>query len=145
MRGKEERMGKSEKNEKGKGEREKGKRRNKRTKRRRSKEGVRVLSLWRPLKSLVKGRDVWRVVVICLGVDSLEKHEDLSDYESDSCAHVRVVPEVTDVLVSLSSVVTEFCEVSACCSDWEDVVPQSFSFCKMRAFWLCKCAGRDEV
>ena len=33
---------------------------------------------------------------------------DLSDCEPDSCAHVRVVLVVTDVLVSPSSVVTEF-------------------------------------
>ena len=33
--------------------------------------------------------------------DLLEKHEVLSDCEADSCAHVRVVPDVTDVLVSL--------------------------------------------
>ena len=31
---------------------------------------------------------------------------------------MRVVPDVTDVLVSPSSVVTEFCDVSPCCSDW---------------------------
>ena len=30
-------------------------------------------------------------------VDLLEKHGDVSDRESDSCAHVRVVPDVTDV------------------------------------------------
>ena len=35
-------------------------------------------TLWRPLKSLVKG-ETWRVVVICLGRIPLEKHEDLSD------------------------------------------------------------------
>ena len=33
-------------------------------------------------------------------VDFLEKHEDLSDCEPDSRAHVRVVPVATDVLVS---------------------------------------------
>ena len=81
--------------------------------------------------------------MICLGVDSLEKHEDLSDYEPDSCAHVRVVLDVTDVLVSLSSVVTEFCEVSSCCSDGEDVVPQSFSFSQMRA--LCCASAQEEI
>ena len=59
--------------------------------------------------------------------DPLEKHEDLSDCEPDSCAHVRVVPGVTDVLVSPSSVVTVFCDVLSLGSDWEDVVPQSFS------------------
>ena len=38
--------------------------------------------------------------------DLLDNPEDLSDCERDSCAHVRVVPDVTDVLVSPSSVVT---------------------------------------
>ena len=32
--------------------------------------------------------------------DLLDKLEDLSDFESDARAHVRVVPDVTDVLVS---------------------------------------------
>ena len=41
--------------------------------------------------------------------DFLDNPEDLSDCKPDSCAHVRVVPDVTDVLVSLSSVVTELC------------------------------------
>ena len=76
-------------------------------------------------------------------VDLLEKREDLSDCEPDSCAHVRVVPDVTDVLVSPFSVVTEFCEVSSCCSDWEDVVPQSFSFSKKRA--LCCTSTQEEM
>ena len=84
----------------------KEKRRKKRTKRRRSKEEVSDLS--------------WR--------DLLEKHVDLSDGELDSCAHVHVVPDVIDVLVSPSSVVTELCEVFSCSSDWEDVAPPSFFF-----------------
>ena len=65
--------------------------------------------------------------------DLLEKHEDLSDCEPHTCAHVRVVPDVTDVLVSPSSVLTELCEVFSCRSEWEGVVPQSFSFFKKRA------------
>ena len=77
--------------------------------------------------------------------DLLEKHEDLSGCDPDSWAHVRVVPDVTDVLVSPSSVVTEFCEFFSCCSDWEDVEPQSFSFSKKRAHSLYKYARRDEV
>ena len=57
-----------------------------------------------------------------------------------------VVLDVTDVPVSPSSVVTEFCEVFSCCSDWEDVVPQSFSFSKKRASTLLyKYERRDEV
>ena len=62
------------------------------------------------------------------GTTSWTTPEDLSDCEPDSCAHVRVVPHVTDVLVSPSSVVTELCDVSPCGSDWEFVEPQSFSF-----------------
>ena len=52
--------------------------------------------------------------------------DDLSDRELVSCELVRVVPDVIDVLVSPSSMVTEICEVSPCCSDWEFVEPQSF-------------------
>ena len=59
--------------------------------------------------------------------------EDLSDSEPDACAPVRVVLDVTDVPVSPSSVITEVCEVLSCCSDWEDVEPQSFLFSKKRA------------
>ena len=35
--------------------------------------------------------------------DFLDNPEDVSDCEPDSCAHVRVVPDVIDVLVSSSS------------------------------------------
>ena len=73
----------------------------------------------------------------------MEKHGDLSDCEPDSCAHVRVVPDVTDVLVSPSSVVTEFCEVFSCCSDWEDVVPQSLSLSRKRAH--CCTSTHEEM
>ena len=52
---------------------------------------------------------------------------------TDSCAQVRVVLDVTDVLVSPSSVVTELCYVSPCCSDWDFLEPQSFSFSIKRA------------
>ena len=44
--------------------------------------------------------------------DILDNPEDLSDCEPDSCAHVRVVPDVIDVFVSPTSVVTELYEVS---------------------------------
>ena len=74
--------------------------------------------------------------------DFVEKLEDLSDCEPDTRAHVRVVPDVTDVPVSSSSVITEFCEVLSCCSDWGDVDPQSFSFLKKRAH--C-CTSTQEV
>ena len=55
--------------------------------------------------------------------DLLEKHEDLSDCETEARAHVRVVHDVIDVLVSPSSVVTEFCDGFSCCSDWDFVGP----------------------
>ena len=64
--------------------------------------------------------------------DILEKREDLSGCEPDSCARVRVVLVVTDVPVFPSSVVTDFCEVFSCCTDWNDAVPQSLSFFKKR-------------
>ena len=64
--------------------------------------------------------------------DPLKKHKDLTNCELDSCAHVRVVPDVT-----------EFCEVSSCCSDWEDVILQSFSFSKKRA--LCCTSTQEEM
>ena len=57
----------------------------------------------------------------------------MSEFEPDSCALVRVVLDVTDLLVFPSSVVTEFCEVFSCCSDCEEVVPHSFSFSPKRA------------
>ena len=106
---------------------------------------MRVVFLWRPLKSLVKG-ETWRVVGDLSWEDLLEKHEDLSDFEPDSCAHVRVVPVVTDVLVSPSPVVTEFCEVFCVLPlIGEDVVPQSFSFTKKVCTLLYKYARRDVV
>ena len=55
-----------------------------------------------------------------------EEPEDLSDCEPDSCALVRVVPVVTDVLVFLSSVVSGSCDGFSFCSDWKLVEPQSF-------------------
>ena len=53
------------------------------------------------------------------------------------------VSSVTDVPVSPSSVVTELCDVSPCCSDWELVEPQSFSFFKKRAH--CCTDTQEEV
>ena len=84
-------------------------------------------------------------------VDLLEKREDFFDYEPDSCAHVRVVPDVIDVLVSPLSVVTELCYVSPCCSDGEIVEPQFFSFSKKRAHWCSdsqvemRCEGSPVI
>ena len=74
----------------------------------------------------------------------VEELEDLSDREPVPCELVRVVLDVSDVIdvfVSLSSVVTEFCDVSPCCPDWKLVEPQSFSFSKKRAHW---CTDTQE-
>ena len=77
--------------------------------------------------------------------DLLDNPEDLADCEPDSCAHVCVVLDETDVLVSLSSVVTELCDVSPCGSDWEFVEPQSFFFLHEAWTLWYRYAGRDEV
>ena len=58
----------------------------------------------------------------------MDRCKDLSGCVFASCARVRVVLVVIVVLVSPSSVVTEFCGVSPCCSDEEDVFPQIFFF-----------------
>ena len=50
------------------------------------------------------------------------------------CARVREVPDVAVVPVSPTSVVTDCCEISLGCSDWEDVLPHSFSFSKKRVW-----------
>ena len=60
--------------------------------------------------------------------DLLDKTEDLSDRESEAWVVVPEVPEVIDVLVSPSSVLTEFC--LSCCSDWEFVEPQKEMRCE---------------
>ena len=57
--------------------------------------------------------------------------------------HVLVVLDVTDVLVSPSSVVTEFCGGFSCCSEWEFVKPQSSSFSKQRAH--CCTSTQEEM
>ena len=64
--------------------------------------------------------------------DLLDKPNNLSDRESEVWG---VVPDVTDVLVSNSCVVTDFCDGFSCCSDWEFVEPPSFSFSKKRAHY----------
>ena len=56
-----------------------------------------------------------------------------------------MVLDVTDVLVSPSSVVTEFCDVSFMCSDRDFVESQSFSFSPKTCTLLYRYAGRDEV
>ena len=76
-------------------------------------------------------------------VDLLEKPEDLSDCEPETRTDVSAVLDVTDLPVSPSSVVTEFCDGFSCCSDWEDVEPQSFSFSKKRAH--CCPSTQEEM
>ena len=88
-------------------------------------------------------RERWRVAEMFSWEDILDNPEDLSDCEPDSCAYVRVVPDVTDMLVSPSSVVTELCDVSPCGSDWELVEPQSFSFSQKRAH--CGTDTQEEM
>ena len=61
------------------------------------------------------------------------------------CELVRVVLDVSDVSVSLTFVVTEFCDVSSMCYDREFVEPQSFSVSKKTRTLLHRYAGRDEV
>ena len=65
----------------------------------------------------------------------MDKLEDLSDREFEAWVEVLVVLDVTDVLVSPSSVVTEFCDGFSCCPDCELVEPQSFSFSKKRSLY----------
>ena len=76
--------------------------------------------------------------------DFLEKPDDLSDFEPDTRALVRVVPDVNDVLVSPSSVVTEFCDgffrVAPVVKMLE---PQSFSFSQTRAH--CCTVTQEEM
>ena len=79
-------------------------------------------------------------MIFLLGL--LEKLEDLSDCEPETRVEVTDVPDVTDVLVSSASVVTELCDVSSCFSEWDLVEPHSLSLQKAGLF---SYAGRDEV
>ena len=54
---------------------------------------------------------------------------------------VPVVLGVTDVRVSLSSVVAEVSDGFSCSSDWEFIEPQSFSFSRKRSLY---CAVAQE-
>ena len=65
----------------------------------------------------------------------LEKPEDLSDFEPDTRLEVLVLPDVTDGLVSTSSVVTEFCEVLSCI----------LFYLQKASTLLYKYARRDEI
>ena len=78
--------------------------------------------------------ETWRVAVVFLGVDLFDK----SDFEHDTRVEVNVVLDVTDVLVSPSSLFTEFCEGFSC---WEFVL----FFLQKACTLLHNHAGRDEV
>ena len=65
------------------------------------------------------GKTSWRSLRTCLTVSLF-------------LVLVRVVPDVIDVLLSPSSAVTELCYASLCCSDWNFVESQSFSFPEKR-------------
>ena len=84
----------------------KEKRRKKRTKRRESKEDVSVLFRWRLFEIFSQGEGLRELLWFFLGGPVGEA---LSDFEPDTRLDVSAVPVVTDVLVSPSSVVTEFC------------------------------------
>ena len=71
--------------------------------------------------------------MVCLG-NLLEDPGDLLDSDLGTRMDGLVVLVVTDVLVSPSSVVTEFCDGVSLDSDWEFVEPQSPSFSQKRSF-----------
>ena len=56
---------------------------------------------------------------------------------------VCVVPGLTDVIVSPSSVVTQFCDGFSCCPDWELVEPLSFFFLQKGAH--CCTVSQEEM
>ena len=62
------------------------------------------------LKSSVKG-EIWRVVVVFLGRICWRSLRTGLSLSLNTQVEVCVVPDVTDVLVFPSSVVTEFCDV----------------------------------
>ena len=74
----------------------------------------------------------------------MDKPEDLSDRKSEVWVDVSMVLDVTDVPVSPSSVVKEFCDGFSCCSDSEFVEPQSFSFSQKACSLLHSCAGEKR-
>ena len=94
------------------------------------------LFLWRRLTFFLVKKETWRVVVLFLGENLLDRPEDLSDGESEVWVDVPVVPDVTDVPLSPSSVVAEFRDGFSCCSDRDFVEPQSLSFSKKRSLYF---------
>ena len=80
-------------------------------------EDVKVLFRWMHFGIFSQGGDLESCGCSFLSCFCFDKLEDLFYRELDTRVEVRVVPDVTDVLVSLSSVVTEFCDGFSCCSD----------------------------
>ena len=77
--------------------------------------------------------------------DLLKNPDDLSDCEPETRTDVSAVPDVTVVLVSPSSVVTEHFEDVSLDSDWEFVEPLCFSFSKKRSSELEEESRRDGL
>ena len=75
-----------------------------------------------------QGRDLGEFVVVFLGKTFWRSLRTRPDCEPEFRVEVSVVPDVTDLLVSPASVVTEVCDSLSFCSDWDLVEPQSFSF-----------------
>ena len=73
--------------------------------------------------------------------DLLAKPDDLSDRESEVWVDVSVVPDVTDVLVSPSSVVTVMGSLVVRIRNLENGSPLPQKACS----YLYSCAGRGEV
>ena len=71
------------------------------------------------VKSSVKGEIYLESWVVFLGGTWRRSLRTWSEFEPDTRVEVRVVLDVTGVLVSPSSVVIEFCDGFSCCSGWE--------------------------
>ena len=76
--------------------------------------------------------------------DLLEELDELSDCESVSRSVVSAVLVVSDVFVSLSSVVTECSDDLSLDLGWEFVESQLFSFSKKRPFVGTVFSGNHE-
>ena len=129
-------------NEKKKGvKRGEEKGRMKRTKRGLLKEDVKVLFLWKPMNFLsrVKSGELW------WSFFGGPRGEDLFDREPDTCALVRVVPEVTGVPFSPSSVITEVCEGFLSLLGLRICGTAVLFFLQNPCSLLYSYAGRDEV
>ena len=75
--------------------------------------------------------------------DPFDDGENWSGCGHDPCASVRLVPDVTDVPVPPSLVVTELRGAPPCLSDWGLAEPQSFSFSGGRAH--CCTVTQEEM